>query len=136
MVVLIDTNVIIDFIAQRSQFYSDAEEILNRCANGVMFGYIAVNTVSDIFYILRKEYSVEKRKAALYDLCDTVRVIGLEHEDVLNVIADENFSDLEDCMQNECAEKINADYIITRNTDDFRNSTIPAITPSDFLLTF
>ena len=36
-------------------------------------------------------------------------------------------------MQSECAEKISADYIITRDINDFVKSTIPAITPSDFL---
>ncbi len=25
------------------------------------------------------------------------------------------------------------DYIITRNTDDFKNSNVPAVTPADFL---
>ena len=44
-----------------------------------------------------------------------------------------DFPDFEDCLQDECAAQSHADYIITRNTDDFSNSNVPAITPSDFL---
>jgi len=51
----------------------------------------------------------------------------------LILIIKKNFPDFEDCLQDECAAQNHADYIITRNTDDFSNSNIPAITPSDFL---
>ena len=44
-----------------------------------------------------------------------------------------DFPDFEDCLQDECAAQNHADYIITRNTGDFSNSNVPAITPSDFL---
>lgn len=33
------------------------------------------------------------------------------------------------------AEEIKADFIVTRNTDDFKNSMVPAITPAAFLKT-
>ena len=46
---------------------------------------------------------------------------------------EEDFSDFEDCLQDECAKQVFADYIITRNTDDFLTSEIPAISPADFL---
>ncbi len=43
------------------------------------------------------------------------------------------FRDFEDCLQDRCAKGINAQYIITRNVDDYINSEIPAILPTDFL---
>jgi predicted nucleic acid-binding protein len=133
MVVLIDTNVVIDFLLKRENFCEKAEIIFDRCANGTLFGCIAINTISDIFFILRKIYSAPQRKSMLNDLCEFIRVIGLGHEDAVAAITSEKFDDLEDCLQNECAEKAGADYIITRNTKDFANSIIPAVTPSDFL---
>jgi predicted nucleic acid-binding protein len=133
MVVLIDTNVVIDFLSKRKDFYEDAEKIFDKCAAGTLLGCIAINTISDVFFILRKEYSVRERKSMLYDLCEFVSVVGLEHENAIAAIENDKFEDLEDCLQNECAEKIGADYIITRNINDFVNSNIAAITPSDFL---
>jgi predicted nucleic acid-binding protein len=45
----------------------------------------------------------------------------------------DDFIDLEDRIQFECAQIINAHYIITRNIDDFPNSPIPVILPENFL---
>ncbi len=36
-------------------------------------------------------------------------------------------------MVYEGALRCDAEYIVTRNTDDFRNSKVPAISPADFL---
>ena len=47
--------------------------------------------------------------------------------------SEKDFKDFEDCLQDECAINIDADYIITRNTSDFRTSTINAITPEQLL---
>lgn len=43
------------------------------------------------------------------------------------------FSDLDDCLQEECAVAVSADYIVTRNMKDFVNSKVPAILPDVFL---
>jgi len=49
------------------------------------------------------------------------------------LIDTEDFDDFEDRLQFECAQAINADYIITRNIDDFPASPIPAILPETLL---
>ncbi len=45
----------------------------------------------------------------------------------------EKFKDFEDCLQDRCARKADAKYIITRNTEDFSESEVPAISPEKFL---
>ena len=82
---------------------------------------------------MRKRYSAADRRKLLLDILDLLQVAGADHESVRNALQREDFPDFEDCLQDECAKQIHADYIITRNTDDFSNSHIPAITPSDFL---
>jgi len=57
----------------------------------------------------------------------------IQKDIILNALNDETFDDLEDRLQYECAQYINAEYIITRNINDFTNSPIPAISPKDFL---
>ena len=44
-----------------------------------------------------------------------------------------NFRDYEDALQNVCAERMKADYIITRNKRDFAGSKVPAFSPEEFL---
>ena len=48
----------------------------------------------------------------------------------------DDFPDFEDCLQEECAKQVAANYIITRNTADFLVSSIPSITPADFVNQF
>ena len=133
MVVFFDTNVVLDYFLDRDGFAEDARLLLRKCYDEKLTGYISSNTIADVFYITRKQFSAKARRAKLYDLCEFVKAVGLEHENVISAIENEKFADLEDCLQSECAEKIAAKYIITRNVKDFANSKIPAITPSDFL---
>lgn len=43
------------------------------------------------------------------------------------------FADFEDGMQNACAMECKADYIVTRNVDDFTTSSLNVVEPSQFL---
>ena len=47
-----------------------------------------------------------------------------------------DFSDYEDAVQASTAERIKAEYIVTRNLKDYKNSTVPPITPEEFLKSF
>lgn len=64
------------------------------------------------------------------------RVAGASHEAVLKAIDMENFKDLEDCLQDRCAESVDAQYIITNNVKDFKESTVRAISAKDFCTLF
>lgn len=46
---------------------------------------------------------------------------------------DAEFSDFEDCLQMECAKAYRAEYIVTRNMDDYQASEIKPILPGDYL---
>jgi len=96
-------------------------------------GYIATHSITNIFYILRKQFSVSDRKKMLLDLCGFIDVVGIQKEQIIAALNNDDFTDLEDRIQFECAQIINAHYIITRNIADFPNSSIPVILPEDFL---
>jgi len=42
-------------------------------------------------------------------------------------------NDYEDALLSHCAKRVKADFIITRNTADFTNSPVNAISPVEFL---
>ena len=52
---------------------------------------------------------------------------------IFNALRDNDFDDIEGCLQAECAKAVNADYIVTRNIEDFAHSKILAILPEDLL---
>lgn len=133
MVILIDTNVALDFLTMRQPYYREASDIIRICADEKVQGYIAFHSLPNIFYILRKNYSETDRRKMLKKLCFVLRVTGASHEKVCDAIGYTKFSDFEDCLQYECAKEILADYIITRNVQDFRYSEVKAITPKELL---
>jgi predicted nucleic acid-binding protein len=133
MVILIDTDVILDYLIARQPFKDSAYEALRLCSQQKCSGYIAAHTVTNIFYILRKRFSASERKRLLMGLCDVVDVAGIQKKQVIDALSNEDFNDLEDRLQVECARMVNADYIVTRNIIDFSASPIPAILPGDLL---
>lgn len=58
---------------------------------------------------------------------------GVKQDAVRRALLREEFSDFEDCLQDECAKEVGADYIVTRNVEDFRSSDVKAVTPEEFL---
>ncbi len=133
MVILIDTNVALDFLTMWQPYYGDSRNVMQACADEQLQGYIAFHSLPNIFYILRKGYSEADRREMLKKLCLVLKVTGAGHEKVCEAIEDNEFSDFEDCLQDKCADEIFADYIVTRNVEDFQYSKVKAITPKKLL---
>ncbi|MDR2468084.1 MAG: PIN domain-containing protein [Spirochaetaceae bacterium] len=117
MVVLVDTNVILDDFLAREPFAGTAHKILELAAEKKITAYIASHSIPTIFYILRKNYSVAERKDILLNLCGVVDIAVIGKIEIIDTFKDAGFDDLEDCLQDKCACSINADYIITRNIE-------------------
>lgn len=133
MRVLIDTNVLADLLLGREPYYDIAYDIFTLCAEKKVSGYIAAHSIPNLFYILRKSLSKEERREALKDICQIVKVEGIDSFKILSALDNGDFSDFEDCLQEECAAAVSADYVVTRNLKDFALSRVPAILPDTFL---
>ena len=132
-VLLIDTNVLLNYLTNRNDPYLEQSvEIIRRCADGRCIGYIAFHTLSTLWYVLRKR-SDSVRRQNLKDICTIFSVASASQTEILDAIERDNFTDFEDCLQDKCAKDVGADFIITCNVKDFENSEIPAITPTDYL---
>jgi len=133
MVILIDTNIILDYLVARQPFVVNAKNVLRLCFRQECKGYIAAHSVTNIFYILRNDFSASKRKKMLIELCEYIEIAGIQKKQIIDALLNEDFDDIEDRLQVECASMVNADYIVTRNIADFSTSSIPAILPEDLL---
>lgn len=132
MVVLVDTNILLDYILKREPFLKDAEKIMECLAEDSIKGYVSFHSISNIWYILGHMPS-DKKREWLNSICDLLTVTGASHDAVKSAINNESFSDFEDCLQDICAENVGAKYIITRNEDDFSDSSVESIHPKNFL---
>lgn len=133
MVILVDTNVVLDIIQGRQPYCEAATDIFTLCAMKKVSGYIALHSVSNIFFILRKAFTVQERRRILKDILKIFTIAGTTHQGVLEALEKEDFKDFEDCLQDECAKEVGADYIVTRNVADFGSSEIKAVEPEVFL---
>lgn len=55
MAVLIDTNVLLNYITNREDVYLESSvKIIEMCAKGELQGYMAFHSLSTIWYVLKK----------------------------------------------------------------------------------
>lgn len=133
---LIDTNILIDYVAKRGAYYLDARKIVDGGDRHIFYGCIAAHSIPDIFYILRKSVPADERRETLLRLCEIFDVVGIEKDKLTTALKNTQFTDFEDCLQSLCALDFHADYIVTRNPDDFAQSIVPTITPDVFCQRF
>lgn len=133
MKVLLDTNIILDVILQRQPFFTFAFEILKLSDAGELESYITSNSITDIFYVLRKHFNnVDDRKKAVKHILNMVDIVSVTKTDIFKSFELE-YTDFEDALQTQCAKKVKANYIITRNVKDFKDKSIDAVTPERFI---
>jgi predicted nucleic acid-binding protein len=126
---LIDTNVILDLIAQRMPFCNDAEKLFQLSKDNSIVLYCSAISINNIYYIIRKHSNKETAISAIRKLRNELQIIDLDTK-CLNKAMDSEFEDFEDAIQYYSAtsiEKISA--IITRNIKDFKLSELPILTP-------
>ncbi|MCI8390428.1 MAG: PIN domain-containing protein [Roseburia sp.] len=131
MVILIDTNVILDYLVEREGFFEDARTIMELYANDKIHGCVAFHSLSNLWFILRKKPDYIRREM-LKQICTLLSVVSAEHEDVVRAIHDTKFKDFEDCLQDKCAVTANANYLVTRNITDYKYAQTKVILPGEF----
>jgi len=133
MKLLIDNNIIIDVFQDRKPFSEYSTKILKLIELGDYEGYITANSVTDIFYVLKRSIKDYKK---VYNyirlLLEILTIIDVTSDDIFQAL-DAESNDFEDELISVCAYKENVDFIISRNSKDFKKSKIQAIEPKVFL---
>ncbi|MFA6103896.1 MAG: PIN domain-containing protein [Victivallaceae bacterium] len=132
MKLFIDTNVVIDVLAQRQGFYDASAAILTMLEKDEAEGFISAISFNNIHYILRKQSGKTRADNAIRMLLSAFNIVTLD-EKILTRTIESNFNDFEDGIQFFSAMRSNADYLISRNVRDFPHDDIPVLTPEEFL---
>lgn len=133
MDLLIDTNIILDILQNREPFVQYSQHIFNLIKEKKYTGILASHTITNLWYILRKTHTIEQRRTILLSLLELFEISALTKIKLKNALLRTDFSDFEDCLQDECGIEYCADYIITRNPSDYEKSTIRCISPQEFI---
>ena len=132
MILLIDANILLDVLMNRQDFVKDSSMIWKLCETNHAKGYISVLTIANLMYIMRKQLDPETIEKLLVQLKFIFDFTDFGVSD-LQRAAEMKWTDFEDAIQSATAERLHADFIITRNVKDFRSSKIMALTPTEFL---
>lgn len=132
MRLLFNTNIILDIALMRTPHYNDSASVFRKADNKLVYGFVTATTITDIYYIAKKEKGHQIAIEFISNLLQFTDVIGIDREIIIDSLSSK-FTDFEDAIQSIASSYNNIDYIITRNTKDFSDSVIKAISPSDFL---
>ena len=132
MKILVDTNVILDVLCNRSQFVEASSEIWKLCEVEQLEGYISALSIPNIVYILRKELDNQRTRRIIDQITMIFKLVDLTAYDIKKA-AEMDFEDYEDTLQMCQAGRIKADYIVTRNLRDFVNSGVTALEPAEII---
>ncbi len=119
--VLIDLNIIIDFLNKRDD-HEAALAVYDKCVKKEVKGYVSSHEITTLSYFLEKEkYERVKRNKIISNLLDNLSVLTA-HEEILRKSLMSELEDYEDAVIDELAINEGIDYIVTRNLKDFKRS--------------
>ncbi|MCP5062352.1 MAG: PIN domain-containing protein [Ignavibacteriae bacterium] len=130
--ILVDTNIIIDLLTKRKEFYKPSSKLFTLSDNKKIKLSISSLTFANTFYLLSKELNSTKAKEILRRFKLLVRILPLD-EKIIALSLNSDFNDFEDAIQYYTAIENKLEIIITRNLKDFRLSKIPVMTADNYL---
>jgi len=118
--VILDTNIILDVILIRKPFYNDASKILLAIDNKQIRAFITANSVTDIYYILRKSIGKENARIKLKNILNVIGILDTDSVIIFDALYS-GWDDFEDAVQGYSALYNDIDCIITRNLQDYKH---------------
>lgn len=133
MKALIDTCVIVDVLQNREPFCEKAQTVFLAAANNQFTGCMTAKSATDIYYLTHRFTHDDKAsRSVLNKLFMIFEVLDTAGMDCRHAIPSA-ISDFEDAVMVETAVRTEMNCIVTRNTKDFANSSVPVFTPQEFL---
>ncbi len=131
--ILIDTNIVIDLLAKREDFYEQAAELFSLADKKELKLTISSLTFANTNYVLTKQKSTKEAREILRKFKVLVEILNLDDKIIELVLSDDAFSDFEDGLQYYSALENNVDLILTRNKKDFKHSKLPILSAKEYL---
>lgn len=129
----LDTNVVIDFLADRKPFSDSAAQIFNMGQSRKLKLFISAVSYNTIYYILRQSQS-EKSTIYLLKELSALAAIADVTQDVIRKALQAEFKDFEDAIQYYTAASIPKIHcVVTRDPKGFKQSALPVMSPLEVL---
>lgn len=130
MRLLIDINVLLDVALQRPGAPASAR--LLRLCGRQHEAWLAWHSVATLAYLIERQQSAVSGRDFIRGMLGWADVAHTGKADALAAL-DLPMGDFEDALQVAAAMACGAQFVITRNERDFKNSPVPALNPDAFL---
>jgi predicted nucleic-acid-binding protein len=130
--ILVDLNVVLDVIQNRQPFYAESARVLDAVSRGEVSGLLAAHSITTLFYVLNQARNRETATAAIDNLLNAFTIAAVDDK-VIRKAFSWGWADFEDAVQMASAVQADANYLITRNTRDFKDGYVPIVQPGAFL---
>ena len=132
MIILLDTDVLIDVALDRTPHSEPAAILLDWCEQHPGNAYVAWHSIANAYYLIRPNRGHGDAKSYILDLIKFVEVAQTGTTD-LAFAARLAVKDFEDALQVAAALACNADVVATRNIRDYSKAPVRAMTPSQLI---
>ncbi|MCL2757410.1 MAG: PIN domain-containing protein [Coriobacteriia bacterium] len=138
MKLFFDTNVLIDYYAQQGTLGANAYHLtIPRFFDDARL-WVSGKSFTDAFYVLKKHKDSQKLQQAMLDSLKIFDVCSLERDDI-DAACKLGWPDFEDALIEISAQKVGADYLITRDAGFGYVRTkarTPVCTPEEIIAIF
>lgn len=131
MKVFVDTNVLIDYLGKREEFYENAKKVFALGLLGKHELVISSLSVANTMYVAHK-YEHTKVSDGLKKMFSFLSVVDYTATIAKEAI-DLGWNDYEDATQHLMAKSADCSCIVTRNGKDFKKSELTICSPEDFI---
>ena len=129
--IFLDTNIIVDLIADRQPFSKFAIHIFSAAEENKITLYTSSHSIATTYYLLINYINDKESRAILYKTLDFIKLVAID-QDVIKKGLKSKYKDFEDGLQIISATTIEKlDCIVTRNVKDFKDSPIPVLAPDE-----
>lgn len=133
MTAFLDTNILIDYLADRKPFSTEAAKLIDQAYRKNLNICISAVSFNNIYYILRQSCSHTETIQVLTEMQEWVQTIGVSGEIIKKSLAS-GFKDFEDAIQYYCAKSAGkVDFIVTRDVKGFKSASLAILTPREAL---
>tara|TARA_B100001105_G_C22327686_1_gene415445 strand:+ start:19 stop:438 length:420 start_codon:yes stop_codon:yes gene_type:complete len=129
----IDTNIVLDLLSKRPEFYHEAQELFTLAERQKIKLFVSSLTIANTYYLLSRQYNSGDAKIILTKFEILADILPFDGKVVRLALLSEDFKDFEDAIQYYIALENNIPIIITRNKKDFKNSLLPIFTAREYL---
>lgn len=128
-------NVILDVAGEREPHREASQKVLSAIERKKAHGFTSAVSYPTLYYLLQREIGASDAREFLTILSALLTVVPVDKA-ILDRAMTMETDDYEDAIQIACAETCKADFILTRDAQGYKKSSIQAITPSEYLATF